>query len=573
MTLKPLGDSAWLVEFPDRTPPDRVIRLVAALGKNRPAGVLDVVSSFASVAVHFEGADIREWIESALADDADAETNAGGNFEIPVCYDGPDLVEIAAQVGLSMDEVIALHSGAEYTVAAVGFSPGFPYLSGLPERLNVPRRKTPRLAVPAGSVAIAGGQAGIYPFASPGGWHVLGRTGSTLFDPSFSPPALLRPGDRVRFVQVLSAQRDCGVLPQRFPSVTSVLKAFVPDEPESFASSFRSSTIKSEVLRGGAATTSAPSVRLLESVATLSDGLIEVIHPGGLTTVQDLGRPGHQTSGVSPGGAADRFALRMANLLVGNDEGAACLEICFSGPVLKFHADAVVAFFDGTGRPKQVTAGEVVDFSKLECGVRACLAVSGGFVVPNVLGSASTDLRAGFGGFSGRALHAGDSLHSGEAKPAPRGDGWHVGRTGRDSQIELRFIPGVQDEWFSAGAKQRFRSMLYQLTPKSDRMGSRLSGRKLELTTPREMVSQPVACGSVQVPPDGQPIVLMAERQTIGGYPQIAHVISVDLPKLARAWPGTWVKFREVTLAQARELKHREERDFALLRTGLELLK
>jgi len=522
MTLKPLGDSAWLVEFADGTPPDRVMRLVAALGKNRPAGLLDVVSSFASVAVHFKGAEVRGWIESALADDVDVETTAGGDFEIPVCYDGPDLEEVAAGVGLTADEVIALHSGADYTVAAVGFSPGFPYLSGLPDRLNVPRRQTPRLAVPAGSVAIAGGQAGIYPFTSPGGWHVLGRTGATLFDPALSPPALLSPGDRVRFVPV--------------------------ERIEFFE---RSAGVSSE----------------------LTKNFIEVIRAGALTTVQDLGRPGYESSGVSPGGAVDRATLRMANWLVGNDEGAACLEICLSGPVLKFHADAVIAYFDGTGRPQRVAAGETVDFSKLKSGVRACLAVSGGFAVPSVLGSAATDLRAGFGGYSGRALQAGDRLHFGEVNPAPRGDGWHVGRTGRDSPIELRFIPGVQDDWFSAEAKRRFRETLYQLTPKSDRMGARLSGGNPELATPREMISQPVACGSVQVPPDGQPIVLMAERQTIGGYPQIGHVISVDLPKLARAWPGTSVKFREVTLEQARELKYREERDFALLRTGLELLK
>ncbi len=570
MTLKPLGDSAWLVEFPDGTPPAHVMRLVAALGKNRPAEVLDVVSSFASVAVHFEGMDVRHWIESKMAEEADAETNAGGDFEIPVCYDGPDLEEVAAQVGLSTDEVIALHSGADYTVAAVGFSPGFPYLSGLPQRLNVPRRKTPRLAVPAGSVAIAGGQAGIYPFTSPGGWHVLGRTVTTLFDLSHSPPALLRPGDRVRFLPVAAAERACSVSPQCLPPDSSVAKT---SAPESSASSFLTSATESEALRRDATTTSASTVLDLEADGKLADQVIEVIRPGGLTTVQDLGRPGHESSGVSPGGAADRSALRMANLLVGNHEGAACLEICLSGPILKFHAAAVVAFFDGTGRPQRVTVGEVVDFSKLKCGVRAYLAVSGGFVVPSVLGSSSTDLRSRFGGFSGRALHAGDRLYFGAAKSAPRGDGWHVGRAGRRSQIELRFISGVQEGWFSAEALRRLRDTTYQLTPKSDRMGARLSGKKLVLTTPREMVSQPVVCGSVQVPPDGQPIVLMAERQTIGGYPQIAHVISMDLAKLANAWPGTWVSFREVTLEQARELKLREERDFTLLRTGLELLK
>ncbi|MEO7097791.1 MAG: 5-oxoprolinase subunit PxpB [Luteolibacter sp.] len=525
MTFKPLGDSAWLVEFPDGTPLGRVMGLASALAENRPPGVRDVVASFASLAVHFDsgdGLEIRDWMEAAMVRCDGFEMKAGGELEIPVCYDGPDLEDVAAQVGMSVEEVIALHSGAVYTVAAVGFSPGFPYLSGLPERLNVPRRETPRLAVPAGSVAIAGGQAGIYPFTSPGGWHVLGRTGKTLFDPNAARPALLQPGDRVRFVAM--DQIDF------------------------------------------------TEARVAEAVE-LTKIQIEVIQPGGLTTVQDLGRPGYEASGVSPGGAADRQALRMANWLVGNEEGAAALEICLSGPVLKFHADAVVAFVDGSGKPQHVKAGEVVDFSKLKYGVRGYLAVAGGLRVPAVMGSSSTDVRAGFGGFYGRALRAGDRLKFGEAGRVPDAGDWHVGRMNRASEIELRFLPGVQEDWFSAEARQRFRSRVYQLTPRSDRMGSRLSGERLDLESPRELVSQPVACGSVQVPPDGQPIVLLAERQTIGGYPQIGHVISVDLPKLARAWPGTRVKFREVTWEQAQGLKQQEERDFAWLRTGLELLK
>ena len=524
MTLKPLGDSAWLVEFPDGTPFGRVMGLVEALRENRPHGVCDVVSSFASVAVHFDSADgseIRKWLEAAMAVSGDFEMKAGDEFEISVCYDGPDLAEVADVVGLSVEEVIALHSGAVYTVAAVGFSPGFPYLSGLPERLNVPRRSTPRLAVAAGSVAIAGGQAGIYPFASPGGWHLLGTTGKTLFDPKNERPALLRPGDQVRFVPL-----DC--------------------------------------IEFSGKTMAEPSA--------LTNRCFEVIRPGGLTTVQDLGRPGFEASGVSPGGAADRHSIQLANLLVGNDGNAAALEFCVSGPVLKFHVAAVVAFVDGTGRTQRVEAGEVVDFSKLQ-GVRAYLAVGGGLRVREVLGSAATDLRAGFGGFLGRALQTGDRLEFGEACRVPGGSDWHVGRPERASPIELRFLPGVQEDWFCEGARRKFRSEIYQITPKSDRMGARVSGEKLELDRPREMVSQPVACGSVQVPPDGQPIVLLAERQTIGGYPQIGHVISVDLPKLARAWPGTQVRFREVTWEEARRLKSDEERDFKCLRTGLEVLK
>jgi antagonist of KipI len=225
-----------------------------------------------------------------------------------------------------------------------------------------------------------------------------------------------------------------------------------------------------------------------------------------------------------------------------------------------------------TGKSRRVAAGETVDFSKLTGSIRACLAVAGGLRVPDLLGSASTDLRAGFGGFHGRALRAGDRLVFGEPGEVPRSGDWHVGRGDRISEVVLRFLPGVQQHWFSEAARRRFRSEVYQLTPRSDRMGARLAGAALELEEPREMVSQPVACGSVQVPPDGQPIILLAERQTIGGYPQIGHVISVDLPKLARAWPGAAVRFREVTCEEARELRWREERDFASLRTGLKLL-
>ncbi len=526
MTLKPLGDSAWLVEFPGKSGGDalaRVMGLATALETGRPAEVVDVVPSFASVAVHFEGGNgqgIREWINSATVTN---RLPAGEERVIPVCYGGihgPDLAEVADLTGMSPEEVVALYSGAVYTVAAVGFSPGFPYLSGLPERLQVPRRRTPRLAVPAGSVAIAGEQAGIYSFTSPGGWQVLGRTAVSLFDPHAVPPALLRSGDRVRFVPVEKL------------------------EPED----------------------------LIAPVAE-AKGWIEVIQPGALTTVQDLGRPGHESSGVSPGGAVDKKAMRLANLLVGNDEGAAGLEICLSGPVLKFHADAVVALAGITGKSQRVAAGETVDFSQLTGGVRACLAVAGGVRVPLVLGSAATDLRAGFGGFLGRALQAGDWLDTGAPGRVPRCGDWHVGRAERIAEIELRFLAGVQESWFSESARQRFRSEVYQLTPSSDRMGARLAGAALELAEPREMISQPVAWGSVQVPPDGQPIVLLAERQTIGGYPQIGHVIAVDLPKLARAWPGTPVRFREVTWDEALELREREEQDFKWLRTGLELLK
>jgi KipI family sensor histidine kinase inhibitor len=528
MTIKPLGDSAWLIEWSRGVPLDEILAWVAALKENQPPGVLDVLSSYASVAVHFSGVDgleILNWIQQITVNPRPLIAH---EVEIPVIYggeDGPDLETVAEHTGKSVSEVIVEHSQVIYTVTALGFSPGFPYLTGLPASLQLPRHRTPRVTVPAGSVAIAGKQAGIYPTASPAGWHILGRTDVVLFDPAATPPTLLKAGDRVRFVPTWTAlQRQ---------SRSSALDISKPD-----------------ATRG-----------------------IEVIQPGGLTTVQDLGRPGHEAMGVSPGGAVDRWALQVANAMVGNPVNAAALECCVSGPVLKFHHATTVALMGASGKSRRVAAGEVVDFSKLEHGVRAYLAFAGGLQVLQVMGSASTDLRAGFGGFMGRALKKGDRLECNEVSRSPHPGNWSVGRQESRAFVILRYIAGVQTSWFSSEALRRFRTEIFQVSPLADRMGTRLSGPMLERVDSREMVSQPVAWGSVQVPPDGQPIVLMAERQTMGGYPQIGHVISADLPKLARAWPGTKVKFEQVSWEEAVSLRQQSERDFVRLQSGLELLK
>ncbi len=524
MTIKPLGDSAWLIEYTVETCLDVILAWVAALQQNRPAGVVDVLSSFNSIAVHYtevEGLEIPKWIQNRQIG---ADTMITREVVIPVIYggvEGPDLQEVARHTGKSVSEVIAEHSAAIYTVAALGFSPGFPYLSGLPESLQMPRRKTPRNRVASGSVAIAGAQAGIYPNASPAGWHVLGRTNVPLFNPYASSPTLLKPGDRVRFV-------PCNSLPEHK----------IQQPPE----------------------------------ATPGEHWIEVIEPGAMTTIQDLGRPGYESLGVSPGGAVDRWALRAANAMVGNSPNAAALECCVRGPVLKFHRSTTIAFMGASGKTRKVSAGEIVDFSKLDKGVRAYIAIAGGLNVPLVLGSSATDVRACFGGMKGRSLVKGDRLECDGSISSPKIGNWSVGREERQSSIVLRFISGVQADWFSEVSHRRFSTSAFQVSPSSDRMGARLLGPLLQLHEPREMISQPVACGSVQVPPDGQPIVLLAERQTMGGYPQIGHVISVDLPKLARAWPGTEVRFQQISWEEAVQLRCKAEIDFERLRCGLELL-
>lgn len=529
MAWSALGDSAWMFEAAGTDPGERfssVLELAARLEATRIPEARDIVSSFETLAVHFDpahGGRVLDWLKTQPLPTGKSTSPVGKLIGVPVAYEVDE--QVAAALDLPPDELVRLHSGAQYTVAAVGFSPGFPYLTGLPQRLHLPRRATPR-RVAAGSVAIAGGQAGIYPFDSQGGWHVLGRTDLELFDPSRGEPALLQPGDRLKFVPAdhLSSNKS-------IPDVVVAVAGF------------------------------------------------EVLEPGVLTTVQDSGRQGFQKVGVSPGGAADPVAARVANRLLGNPENAALLECCMSGPVLRFLQDARVAWVGwadaGGGRPVDLTEGAVLDLRGRMASPYAYLAIAGGIDVPVVLGSRATDLRAGFGGWQGRGLRAGDRLPLGKPQPGPVPGAWRVGWPRAEmvnGTLELRFLRGMQSTWFKDDALETFRGSIYQLSPFSDRMGARLDGPMLARAHAGELVSQPVVAGSVQVPPDGRPVVLLAERQTIGGYPQIAHVISADVPKLARALPGTRLRFREVSLDQARAAWLDARRESALLHAGLELI-
>jgi KipI family sensor histidine kinase inhibitor len=537
MGLRALGDSAWLFEAggtDSRSQLELVLKLVQLLEQHRIPEVRDVVSSFDSVAVHFDPMDgelVLAWVTSLPPPVADnAEPGQFRTVTVPVVYGGdfgPDLKALASSLSRSESEIIKLHTASEYTVAATGFSPGFPYLLGLPPELQSSRRPSPR-RVAAGSVAIAGNQTGIYPFESQGGWQILGRTGLSLFDPYQPEPSLLAPGDRVRFL-----------------AVDRLDLAPPGSGPPSHC----------------------------------GDEHLEVLKPGAFTTVQDLGRTGYQALGVSPGGAVDPVAARVANRLVGNRDDAAVLECSMQGPVIRFHTGARVACVGWSGlrsgRPLEICSGDTLDLGARMLAVRGYVAIAGGIRVPMVLGSRATDVRAGFGGHGGRALKAGDRLPVGPGTAGPTSGNWWVNwpRSERPHRItELRFLPGVQASWFSESAGRRLRSEIYQISPDFDRTGLRLDGPLLELAKTGELVSQPVVEGSIQVPPDGRPIVLLAERQTIGGYPQIGHVISADLPRLARCWPGTPVRFREVTLAEAREAWRDLIREFGFLRAGLDFV-
>ena len=306
-----------------------------------------------------------------------------------------------------------------------------------------------------------------------------------------------------------------------------------------------------------------------------------VISAGPLTTVQDLGRIGHRRHGVATGGAMDAFALRVANLIVGNEGDAAGLEFAFGGPRLKFSAEALVAVCGGefgsvpAWRLVRVSAGGELSLEKCRLGCRGYLAVAGGFDVPVVLGGRGTDLRGGFGGHEGRALRAGDVLKVGrgalEAHRLRPDTALHHFvapeiRPAYSRSPAVRVVRGAETDEFNGS----FFASEFVLDERSDRMGLRFSGARLERRPGApELVSSPLAPGAVQVPPDGQPIVLMADAQTLGGYPKVGHVISVDLPLLAQLRPGDTVRFGEVTLEGAHRLWQAREHALALLREGL----
>lgn len=309
---------------------------------------------------------------------------------------------------------------------------------------------------------------------------------------------------------------------------------------------------------------------------------IIVVKSGWLTTVQDLGRYGYQQYGVSVSGAMDSFSIIVANRLVGNPDHAAVLELTLKGPELQFRQDTVVAItgadlsptIDGNSAPLwesiAIQRGSRLSFGKPQSGSRAYLAIAGGIDVPLVLGSRSTHCASETGGFRGRPLRAGDVLFSGAlGKPRNR----LIGRRLSDQllsrytrSVPLRIIPGPQQKFFSESSLSTLTAASYTVSPQSDRMGYQLTGPKIVQKGSTRCISDGTAMGALQVPPDGQPILLMADRQTTGGYPKIAVVISADLPLAAQLAPGDSVAFSPCTIAQARTAMrtHRAQLDAAL---------
>lgn len=307
----------------------------------------------------------------------------------------------------------------------------------------------------------------------------------------------------------------------------------------------------------------------------------QVLSPGVQTTVQDQGRHGWRHLGVARAGAMDPSALAMANRLVGNDEGAAGLEIALQGPRLRLPRACRIALTGATvqarwndvplpmGRPIDLPAGELV-LGPLRDGARAWLAVAGGIATPAVLGSRSTDLRGGFGGVDGRALATGDRLPVGEVRREvaiarqPAFPVWwiDVDDPWTADRHVLRYVPSALPAALMLAAQ------VWRTHPNSNRQGVRLRGTGLPAGT-GDGVSEPVAVGTLQLPPDGQPILLLADAQTVGGYPRLGHVIACDLGRAAQLRPGEPVHFEPVTLEQARSLAREHAYRLARLRIAI----
>ena len=305
--------------------------------------------------------------------------------------------------------------------------------------------------------------------------------------------------------------------------------------------------------------------------------VIQVQEPGLFTTVQDLGREGFGTLGVSASGAADAISLRLGNRLVGNAEGPAALEMTLLGGAFEFPDGAIVALtgsdFGATLHEKPVEPwssfearpGQALSLGPTRSGARCYLCVRGGVEEKLFLGSASTHVLSGLGGHEGRALRKGDVLKIGSVSGEVSDEGQGAARLGRralqllTARKVLRVTPGPQSDWFPEASQRLFYASRYQVAEESNRMGIRLKGEAIPENSGGKMITEGVSLGAVQVPDGGQPIILFVEQQTTGGYPKIANVISADLHSLGQLRPRDEARFERVDWETARALLREQE--------------
>ena len=549
MRFLPVTPGALLVELPDLP---QTLALLHALQSQPIEGVSEIVPAARTLLISYEPwrwqpAPLAAQVRALAAQmQAGQLTQAEEIVRIPVRYDGEDLAEVAAHLGLSAQQVIERHCARPWQVAFVGFAPGFAYLSDGDAVFDVPRRASPRTRIPPGAVALAGRFSGIYPRASPGGWQLIGQTDVPMWDLQRSPPALLQPGQSVQFVDV--ATPEGRLLQQQW----------------------------SERLQAGSAAPASATNSAPNSAPAAVDGhTLEIVQPGLQALVQDLGRSGHAGQGVSASGALDRAAFLAANRLVGNHHNAPALELLHGGFCLRVHGHAVVAVTGAEGplilrrmdglamnaarhTPLALEAGDTLTLGAPEAGLRSYLAVRGGLAVAPVLGSCATDTLSGVGP---APLAAGQLLRVGHHENDH--PGWHAASVAAHAESALPHLPrtghsadtvwldlhlGPRTDWFSADAVRLLLEQPWQVTAQSNRVGLRLSGRQ-PLTRAaafegQELPSEGTALGALQVPANGQPVLFLADHPLTGGYPVIACVAPHHLDLAAQLPAGALVRFR-----------------------------
>lgn len=524
-----------------------------SIEQNPFPGFVETVPAYNTLAVYYNpvevvqtaatiAASVEETVKSIIANAKSPIASTTQLIEIPVCYDedfAPDLAETAVNLQLSTDTLIQLHCSKTYHVYMLGFTPGFPYMAKTDERIVTKRKQQPRLTVVPGSVAIAGEQTGIYPFATPGGWNIIGRTSLQLFDRHRTNPFLLKAGDEVKF------------------------KPITQDEFEQYSSS-------------NIELNSTNSINRSTETSAANKPMIQVEQCGFLTTLQDTGRTGYLQYGVSKGGAMDSSAAQLANVLVGNDADETVLELTQSPHRFLFTADTVIAFAGGGLQPETekqllplhkplfIAAGTVVHCKQQLPGFRLYIAVTGGFAADEFLQSSSTDLLIKAGGFNGRSLKKADILLQKNKHNKLQQQLLQVLKAGATIELfqsnesimgtTIRVLKGAEWNYLTDASATNFTQQAFTVTQQSNRMGYRLKTETLQTNQSCDIVSSPVTQGTVQLTSSGEMIILMADAQTVGGYPRIAQVCAADLSLLAQKKPGDAIQFQIVSLQEAEAL-------------------
>ncbi|MDR6504678.1 KipI family sensor histidine kinase inhibitor [Arthrobacter oryzae] len=527
LSVRPVGTRAVLAELSGT---QDVLALQTLLLESPLPGQQDVLAAAQTVMVRAESPAAARRMGALLMElDLTAPVRQdGGLVYIDTVYDGEDLAEVGRLTGLGTDGVIEAHTGQVWTVAFAGFAPGFGYMVGENQVLEVPRRSSPRTAVPAGSVALAGNYSAVYPRKSPGGWQLIGRTGARMWDLDRAEPALASPGHRVRF----RAVRDVVTVSPERPASEAAAAVGAGREPAS--------------------------------------GL-RIVSPGLQSLIQDLGRHGHSALGVSAAGALDRASLRRANRLVGNAPSAAAIESVAGGLRVQAVGDQVLAV---AGAPSALTVdspldaesdadadqprqrnvpmatpfalldGEILTLGAPEAGFRSYLAVRGGVDTAPVLGSRSTDTMSGIGPAplaAGQVLASGDVTDSGVVgNPEIQPD------FPRDGVTVLDIVPGPRADWFDEAALKSLCGQDWVVKPQSNRVGMRLDGTPLERSRQGELPSEGTVAGAIQVPPEGLPVLFLADHPITGGYPVIGVVVDHQLDLAAQVPIGGSIRFRRV---------------------------